>query len=615
MLHNALYFLLSPPCLLILGGCVSILLRRRYRIGGVPLRGLWAILISALACLSLIWLPRDNPELFSFAHIALHPMRVDSFGLLFALAFSFISFCGHIYALKSRSIAFVPVAMFYAGAACGVVLSGDLICLYFFWEIMAVSATFLILSSRSNRAFQASMRYVAVHIAGGLILLAGIVLHYLETGSVALDYIGLVSGTYGDWFIFIGFAINAGIFPLHAWITDSYPESSIYGTVFLAALTTKSAACVLARSFAGAEALIWLGLAGAVWATIYAIMGGNIRRVLSYCLVTQVGMMLCGIGMGSELAVNGAVAHAVASDLYQVLLFMVAGCLVYATGNDKLSNMGGLRRKMPLVCGCALVATATACGLPLLAGFVSKSITVYAAQKNIMATAELGDVLIWFTLMTIVTGVTVHVGAKCFYLPFFGKAKTPNIIQPRKNMQLAMVLMALPCVIIGIFPRLLYGFLPYPFKFQPYTVAHVLESCAYVIIGGLIALAIYKIFGKLCFEKQTLTDTDVVYRKGAEYFYESCNIIFNNLNDLCAKFFMDKLPRSLRKFAHNFIFYIFMFFVTILVRLKIIPRASGRHISITAGRTLATATLPIGLTGFVIVVFIIIQLFFILVDY
>lgn len=494
-------------------------------------------------------------------------------------------------------------------------LSGDLICLYFFWEIMAVSATFLILSSRSNRAFQASMRYVAVHIAGGLILLAGIVLHYLETGSVALNYIGLVSGTYGDWFIFIGFAINAGIFPLHAWITDSYPESSIYGSVFLAALTTKSAVCVLARSFAGAEVLIWLGLAGAVWATIYAVMGGNIRRVLSYCLVTQVGMMLCGISMGSELSVNGAVANAIGSDLYQVLLFMTAGCIVYAAGSDDLSRMGGLARKIPLTCACALIAVATACGLPLLAGFATKSITVYAAQKSIMASGELGDVLIWFTLMAIVTGVTVHVGAKCFYLPFFGKPATKDIKQPRKNMQLAMALVAVPCVVIGVFPQLLYHFLPYPLGFHPYTPAHVLESFIYVIIGGFIALAIYKIFGKLYFEKQTLTDTDVVYRKGAEYFYESCNIIFNNLNDRCASFFMDKRPRGLRKFAHNFIFYIFMFFVTMLVRLKIIPKASGRHISITAGRTLATATLPIGLTGFVIVVFIIIQLFFILVDY
>lgn len=614
-MHNVVHFLLSPPALLILGGGISVLLRRRYRLAGFPLRGLWAVLISLAACLSLIWLPRDNPELFSFAHIALHPMRADSFGLLFALMFCFISFCGHIYALKTRSIAFVPIAMFYAGAACGVVLSGDLICLYFFWEIMAVSATFLILSSRSNQAFQASMRYVSVHIAGGLILLAGIVLHYLETGSVALDYIGLVSGTYGDWFIFIGFVINAGIFPLHAWITDSYPESSLYGTVFLAALTTKSAVCVLARSFAGAEVLIWLGLMGAVWATIYAVMGSNIRRVLSYCLVTQVGMMLCGIGLGSELAVNGAVAHAIGSDLYQVLLFMGAGCIVYATGSDNLSHMGGLRRKMPVVCGCMFIATATACGLPLLAGFVTKSITVYAAQKNIMATGQLGDVLVWFTLMAVVTFVTVHVGVKCFWLPFFGKPKPGPFTPPRPNMLLAMVLVAVPCAVIGLFPRLLYQFLPYPLKFQPYSLAHVLESLLYVVIGVVIAWVIYHIFGKLCFEKRTLTDTDIVYRKGAEYFYESCNVIFNNLNDFCAGIFMHKLPQALRKFAHNFIFYIFMFFVTILVRLKIISRSNGRQISLTAGRTLATATLPIGLTGFVIVVFIIVQLFFILVDY
>lgn len=614
-MYNLLHFILSPAMLLILGGCLSILLRRRYKLAGFPLRGLWAVAVSALAGISMLWIPHDNPQILDFAHIYLHPLRLDSYGFLFALTFCFISFCGHIYALKIRSVSFVPNAMIYAGAACGVVLAGDLISLYFFWEIMAVSATFLILSSKSAVSFQAAMRYVAVHIAGGLILLAGIALHYLETGSTALNYIGLTSGTYGDWFIFIGFAINAGAFPLHAWIADSYPESSIYGTVFLSALTTKSAVCVLARSFAGAEVLIWLGLAGAIWATIYAVLGGNIRRVLSYCLITQVGMMLCGIGMGSELAVNGAVAHAIGSDLYQVLLFMVAGCAVYAAGSDDLSKMGGLSKKMPLVCACAFVAAAAACGLPLFVGFVTKSITVYAAQKSIMSTGELGSVVIWFIMMAVVTGVTVHVGAKCFFKPFFGKSKTNSFEPPRKNMQVAMILVAIPCIVIGVYPGLLYRFLPYPLKFHAYTFAHVIESFIYVIIGVLIAAAVYKVFGKLWFEKRTLTDTDVVYRKGADYFYESCNIIFNNLNRLCSDIFMCRLPQKLRKFAHNFVFYIFMFFVTILVRLKIIPRAYGRQISVTAGRTLETATLPIGLTGFVIVLFIIIQLFFILVDF
>ena len=126
----------------------------------------------------------------------------------------------------------------------------------------------------------------------------------------------------------IGFCVNAAVIPLHAWLPDAYPEATVTGAVFMSAFTTKTAVYVLARGFAGFEILAIMGTLMTLYGVFYATIENNARRILSYHIVSQVGYMVAGIGVGTAMTVNGACAHAYAHILYKGLLFMGAGTLL-----------------------------------------------------------------------------------------------------------------------------------------------------------------------------------------------------------------------------------------------------------------------------------------------
>ena len=128
--------------------------------------------------------------------------------------------------------------------------------------------------------------------------------------------------------------------PLHAWLVDAYPEGTVTGSVFLSSFTTKVAVYCLIRIFAGTDFLIWFGVLMALYGACYAIMENDMRRLLSYHIVSQVGFMVAGVGLGTAMALNGATAHAFSHILYKSLLFMCAGAIIYATGIRKINQLG-----------------------------------------------------------------------------------------------------------------------------------------------------------------------------------------------------------------------------------------------------------------------------------
>src|SRR6266540_4636572 len=386
---------------------------------------------------------------------------------------------------------------------------------------MAISSALLVWLRREPTAVAAGFRYLLVHILGGLILLAGIVLHWSQTGSLVFGDMKASSGGMAWGLILAAFLLNAAVPPLGAWLPDAYPEATVTGAVFMTAFTTKSAVYVLIRGYAGTDLLVWLGAAMAVYGVVYAVLENDARRLLAYHIISQVGYMVCGVGIGTELATNGATAHAFAHILYKALLFMGAGAVLETTGLRKLSDMGGLYKTMPLTLGLYMVGAFAISAVPLFSGFVSKSMVVSAAGDSHRT---------WVYLMLVLasSGTFLHTGLKLPYYMFFagnsarprGRTSTrppgpePEARgkEPPGNMLLAMGLAAAACVLIGVFPDLLYRQLPNPVDYAPYTLQHITSTLGML---GFTALGFFLLLKHLDPEPTISLDTDWFYRLGS----------------------------------------------------------------------------------------------------
>ena len=487
---------LPPGAAMIVGACLAAVLRHRAR-------DAW-LLAAPLAVLALVWLVPAGPALtLSFLDYTLVPLQGGAAGRLFATVFALMAFAGTLYGLRQARPAELITAQVYAGAAIGVCLSGDLITLFVHWEVMALTSMVIIWSRRSLSARRAGLRYVLVHLLGGVVLMAGIVGHVAATGSVQLGPLALDS--LAHWLILAGFLLNAGAPPLSAWIPDAYPEASPSGTVFLSAFTTKTAVFVLWTSFAGAEILVWVGVYMIFYGIIYALLENDMRRILAYSIVNQVGFMVTGIGIGTEMALNGAAAHAFTHIIYKALLLMSAGAVLHMTGRRKCTELGGLFQSMPLTTVCGIVGALAISAFPLTSGFVSKSMISQAA-------ADEGLALLWYLLAAASAGVFLHAGIKFPWFVFFHKDSGLRPPDPPRNMRLAMVLFALLCVVLGVFPEALYAILPFPVAYVPYTADHVVTQLQLLLFAGL---AFFVLLPQMRRTETISLDVDWLYRHAA----------------------------------------------------------------------------------------------------
>ncbi|HEX9810994.1 MAG TPA: Na(+)/H(+) antiporter subunit D [Burkholderiales bacterium] len=428
------------------------------------------------------------------------PLSVDKLSRLFAVIFALMSFGGTLFALNQTNRLELPAAFLYAGSAIGVALAGDLLTVFVFWELMAVGSTLVIWSTRTSASYRASMRYLMIHLLGGTLLLIGIAGHVVDTGS--LRFVVMSLDSISHWLIFAAFLVNAGAPPLSAWLPDAYPEASWSGTVFLSAFTTKAAVYVLLRAFPGAEPLIYVGLYMIFYGIIYALLENDMRRILAYSIVNQVGFMLTGIGIGTDMALNGAASHAFTHILYKALLLMSAGSVLYMTGKRKCSDLGGLFQSMPLTTVCGIVGAAAISAFPLTSGFVSKSMIQQAAAGEHLF-------LVWLLLAAASAGVFLHAGIKFPWFVFF---QTDSGLRPRDppvTMRLAMVLFAALCVGLGIFYEPLYRMLPYATTYEPYTGPHVVTQLQLLLFSGL---AFFVMLGWLRRALTVTLDVDWFYR-------------------------------------------------------------------------------------------------------
>ena len=459
-----------PPALILLFGALLI----------GPARGAWrtaVVLLAPLLTLAAVWQVPDGVVLtLEFLQYPIEPIEGSPVRRLFATIFALMAFAGGLYAYRQARWFELAAAYAYAAGAIGVSFAGDLISLFLFWELMALFSTVVVWCGGTPGARAAGIRYAIMHLLGGVILKVGIEGVMVHTGSIEVR--PMLADNFDHWMILIGILINAAAPPVSAWLSDSYPESSPTGSVFLSAFTTKTAVLALILLFPGEPVLIGIGLFMVMYGIIYALLENNIRRILAFSIVNQVGFMVCAIGIGTQMAINGAAAHAFAHIIYKALLFMSAGAVVYRTGMNKCSEVGGLFRTMPLTAVCGIVGALAISGFPLTSGFTTKTMISQAA-------ADQSLVWVYFLLAAASAGVFLHAGIKFPWFVFFQRDSGLRPKDAPWNMAAAMVFFSALCILFGVAPQLLYDYLPYPVEYEAYTAGKVVFYLQLLLFSGL----------------------------------------------------------------------------------------------------------------------------------
>ena len=506
------------------------------------LRGAIMMAIPILGAIQLSMIPEGVHLQFAFLDYQLTPFKLDKLSLMFGYVFHIAAFIAIVYSLHVRDTVQQVAAMMYAGSGLGAVFAGDLLTLFVFWEFLAFTSVFLVWARKTERAYAAGMRYLIIQVLSGVILLIGALFYAAENGTLEFGYIGL-EGIAG-WLIFIAFGIKCAFPIAHNWLTDAYPEATPTGTVFLSAFTTKVAVYALARGYPGTELLVYIGAAMTCFPIFFAVIENDLRRVLAYSLINQVGFMVVGIGIGTALAINGAVSHAFNDVIFKGLLFMSMGAVLHMTGRINGSDLGGLYKTMPKTTVLCIVGAASISAFPLFSGFVSKSMVMSAALEN-------GYDWIWLMLLFASAGVFHHAGIKIPYFAFFAHDAKIGASDPPFNMLAAMFIAAFLCIGIGVYPSILYSLLPYDTGYNPYDATHVLAQTQLLFFSAL-AFVWLNLKGLYPPElRSTNLDFDWIYRR---VFPNVLQRMFSAIWEIDARIrrqFLTRLDRSLSFIAHR----------------------------------------------------------------
>ncbi len=516
-----------PPFLIYFAGAALLPL-----LGKGKVRKIYLIILAALGLIGVAVLrsPASGEWEFSVSGFELIFLYVDPLSRIMGYIFAIIGASAILYSLGvvKENGEFV-CGLLYLGSAMGAVFAGDLFTLYIFWEIMAFSSLGLIWYSRTERATNAGMRYILFHLFGGCALLAGIIINYMSTGSITMvpgeSGIGhfFVESGIGYFLLFVGIGVNTAFILLHTWLPDSYPKATIAGAVFMSAFTTKTGVYALARTFPGAELSLfgneipfvaYIGGVMCLYGVIFALLQNDVRKLLSYHLMSQVGYMVAGIGIGTYIGINGGIAHLFNNILYKALLFMCMGAVIYATGRNNLTELGGLARKMPVTAITCVIAALSISGVAGFNGYVSKGMVIHAAEleeMHILALAlMLGSVGTFLSFL------------KLTYFTFFRRNDEIEAKEAPLFMLIPMSVTAFLCVALGVYPKMLYEILPYravALQFHAYALGHTLGTLE------LLAMTAFMFFSLrvLIMPHDRITyDIDYLYRKAGRGFIWFC---------------------------------------------------------------------------------------------
>lgn len=522
-----------PPALIFILGAL-----------GVPLfrdraRNIFVIIVPIVAFYVITQLDAGTSWHYELYGHELALLRVDRFSKVFGYIFTLNAFAAFLYAFHLKDSTQHMAALIYVGSSLGVVFAADLVSLYVFWEIMAVSSVVLILARRTEKALGAGMRYILVHVFGGLCLLAGLVFFVSQTGTVSFD--AMPEKNVATVLMLIGILVNAAAPPFSAWLSDAYPESTVTGGVILSAYTTKTAVYTLVRGYPGWEVLIIVGCVMTLYGIIYALLENDMRRILAYSIINQVGFMVVGVGIGTTMSLNGTVAHAFCHIIYKALLWMSAGAVLAMTGRSRCTDLGGLYKTMPWTMFFGVIGALSISSFPGTSGFTSKTLIIQGSIQEHMA-------WVWLVLEIASAGVFLHAGIKFPYFVFFAKDKGLRPGETDRAMLAAMAFLSFLCIFLGVYPQPLYAVLPFEVTYQAYTTHHVVNQLQLLMFSALV----FFLFLPLLKRTETVSiDTDWFYRRGGEVFYRWVDKGFNGLNDAAERVFAVKFPEFLGRLSRE----------------------------------------------------------------
>ena len=585
-----------PATVLLLGGLLAAVLRGRsasIALVVAPVLGFWHVYTLELGGVSHL-------SLFGYEIIG---AAVDQQAKLFGYLFHVAALVAGIYSFHIRDPWQISMALIYAASAVGVAFAGDLLSLFLWWEALAITSVFQIWGRKTKEAEDSGFRYLFFHVSSGLLLLAGILIRYHGEGASAFSLAPLTealeAGDAGAILILLAIGIKAAFPGLHTWLKDGYSEATHTGPVWLCAFTTKCAVCMLARLFPGAEILITIGGVMAMFPIFYAVIENDLRRVLCYSKINQIGFMVVGIGIGTELAIDGAIAHAFTHVLYKGLLFMSMGAVLFRTGEIRGSHLGGLYKSMPWTTGFCIVGAASISAFPLFSGFVSKSIIITEAAQN-------GHVVIWLCLLFASAGVFHHAGIK---IPFFAFFAHDSGMRPKEaplNMLIAMGISSFLCVFLGCNPQWLYEMLPNGAAgYHPYDATHVITQIEILLFSAL-AFTLLNLWGKYPPELPSVNlDADWAYRKIGRGFMLSMSSFWNGMNDFFHRAFIGGIVHKVNTFTKAGQVHVLSFLANPLHEVGLLGKESKQKTKARIKKRAGLGLHPVGLTALFGLVFLV----------
>ncbi len=455
----------------------------------------------------MVWLEPESTRTIGWLVLELTLLAVDDVNEVWATVFALVGVGGGLFGLHLRDRWQQTAILAYGGSALGVLFAGDLLTLIAFWESMAVASTVLILQGGRPRSHGAGQRYFYVHIVGGSLLLAGILWHFGETGSLAIEHVD--SGA-AAWLMFAGVAVNAALVPVHAWLSDAYPEASAAGMVFLGAFTTKTAVYVMLRMFDGWDILLAAGPAMAVYAAVFALMENDIRRLLAYHIISSVGFMVTAVGLGTAAGAASVADQVFTHVLWQAAMVMSAGAVLHATGATKLTDLGGLAAPLRWVLAAYLAGALSISVFPLLAGLEASHLyTEHAAGADLRWAATL--------LYAASVGTVLAVAVKLPYYAFFAPARDSATATTRVpwGMYAAMGAAAVLSIAVGVLPGAAPKVFGLHLEHPEYTTTTIVSGLQ---VLALSAIGAWLFLPKLARRDTVTLDADWVYRKAGRPF-------------------------------------------------------------------------------------------------
>ena len=584
-----------PAFALILGGLVAAVLRGRYASMALviaPILGFWQVYALDIGSMSTM-------SLFGYDIIG---VEVDKQAKVFGYLFHLAALVAGIYSFHVRDPWQISMALFYAASAVGVAFAGDMISLFLWWEGLAITSVFQIWGRKTKEAEESGFRYLFFHVSSGLLLLAGILFRYHSEGQTAflLEPLtnDLEAGDLGAWLILLAIGIKAAFPGLHTWLKDGYSEATPTGPVWLCAFTTKCAVCMLVRLFPGADILITIGGVMAMFPIFYAVIENDLRRVLCYSKINQIGFMVVGIGIGTELAIDGAIAHAFTHVLYKGLLFMSMGAVLFRTGEIRGSHLGGLYKTMPWTTGFCIVGAASISAFPLFSGFISKSIIITETARN-------GHMMIWLCLLFASAGVFHHAGIKIPFFAFFAHDSGKRPKEAPLNMLIAMGISSCMCIFLGCNPQWLYEMLPHgAVGYHPYDATHVITQVEILLFSAL-AFTILNLWGKYPPELPSVNlDIDWVYRKCGRAFLRYMDLFWNNLNKRVHSLVVVDFISKVGSFTKAGQVHVMTFFSEQFHNLGLVSSSNLNSAKIETEKRATLGLHPIGLTAVIALLFV-----------